>query len=164
MANVINESGMDFIADNAFGIENSTIYKELGEGIKSVEFVRGIDDMLLFVEAKTTFPNPNNPSEDEANRFQDEVEIICEKFVHSLNLYMSIEVGVAESLQECEIGKPENVTIMLVLVIKKHKHDWCKPVRVELARVLPPYFKKIWKPRILVVNHEEAVNMSLVAC
>ena len=81
MANVINESGMDFIADNAFEIENSKIYKELGEGIKSVEFVRGIDDMLLFVEAKTTFPNPNNPSEDEPNRFLDEIENICDKFI-----------------------------------------------------------------------------------
>jgi len=164
MDNIINESGMDFIVDNAFEIEKSKIYKELGEGIKSVEFVRVIDDMLLFVEAKTTFPNPNNPSENEPNKFLDEVEDICDKFIHSLNLYLSIEVGVAENVQECEISKPDNVTILLVLIIKKHQLDWCKPVRIELDRVLPPYFKKIWKPRILVVNHEEAVNLSLVAC
>jgi len=164
MDSIISKSGMDFIVDNAFAIEDSKIYKGLGAGIKSVEFVRVIDDMLLFVEAKTTFPNPNNPSEDEPNRFQVEVGDICDKFIHSLNLYLSIEVGVAENVQECDINKPDNVTIMLVLVIKKHELDWCKPVKVELDRVLPPYFKKIWKPRILVVNHEEAVNLSLVAC
>jgi len=162
MASIINESGMDFVADNAFRIENSETYKNLGDGVKSVEFVRVINDMLLFVEAKTTFPNPNNPSVEEPNRFQDEVEVICEKFIHSLNLYLSIEVGVAEDVSASEIKKPESVTLVLILVIRTHELDWCRPVKVELERVLPLYFKKIWKPRILVVNHEEAVNLSLV--
>jgi len=162
MASIINESGMDFIVDNAFQIENSTIYKDLGEGVKSVEFVRIVGDMLLFVEAKTTFPNPNNPSEDEPNRFQDEVEDICEKFIHSLNLFLSVEVGVTDDVSASEINKPETVTLVLVLVIKKHELGWCKPVKFELKRTLPSYFTKIWKPNILVINHEEAVNLDLV--
>ena len=162
MVNVINESGMDFIVDNAFHIENSMIYKGLGEGVKSVEFVRVVDDTLLFVEAKNTFPNPNNPSEDEPNRFQDEVEDICEKFVHSLNLFLSVEVGVAEDVSANEINKPETVTLVLVLVIKKHEHGWCKPVKFEMERALPSYFTKIWKPNILVINQEEAVELDLV--
>ena len=35
-----NQSGMDFIADNTFHIEESDLYKNAGDGIKSVEFVR----------------------------------------------------------------------------------------------------------------------------
>ena len=89
MASIIYESGMAFIVDNAFQIEKSMIYKGLGEGVKSVEFIRVVDDSLLFV-----------------------------------------------------------------LVIKKHEHGWCKPVKFELERTLPSYFTKIWKPNILVINQE----------
>ena len=162
MVSVINESDMDFIADNAYHIESSKTYKSLGEGVKSVEFVRVVDNKLMLVEAKTTFPNPNNPTVDEPNRFQDEVEDICDKFIHSLNLFLSIEVGIAEDISASKIVKPEAVTLVLVLVIKKHELGWCKPVKVELERTLPSYFTKIWKPNVLVINYEEAVSRDFV--
>jgi hypothetical protein len=54
MANAIIESGMPFIADNTFRIEESAAYRALGDGIKSVEFVRRKDEALMFIEAKTT--------------------------------------------------------------------------------------------------------------
>ena len=41
MVNLIkNQSGMDFIADNTFHIEESTIYTNIGDSIKTVEFIR----------------------------------------------------------------------------------------------------------------------------
>ena len=93
-----NQSGMDFIADNAFHIEESEVYSKIGEGIKSVEFIRAVDDKLVFVEAKTTFPNPDNPSVENYKRFQAEISDVCDKFIHSLNLYSSIKAGVNEEV------------------------------------------------------------------
>jgi len=61
MSDVITESKMEFISDNAFRIEKSPLYTNLGEGIKSVEFIRVKEDNLLFVEARSSFPDPNNP-------------------------------------------------------------------------------------------------------
>jgi len=61
MFDVIYESDMSFISENTFQIEKSEIYSSLSEGIKTVEFIRTIGDMLLFVEAKITFPNPKQP-------------------------------------------------------------------------------------------------------
>ena len=36
MYEIITESGMDFLADGVFRIDKSSIYSDLGEGIKSV--------------------------------------------------------------------------------------------------------------------------------
>ena len=74
MDRVIIESGMHFIAENSFYIEKSNIYTKLGEGIKSIEFVRVIDNKLLFVEAKSTFPNPSNSSTANLARYQLEIK------------------------------------------------------------------------------------------
>ena len=77
-------------------IEESAAYASIGGCVKSVEFIRAIDDKLVFVEAKTTFPNPDNPSAGNDERFQAEINYVCDKFIHSLNLYSSIRVGVNE--------------------------------------------------------------------
>jgi hypothetical protein len=89
MNNAIIESGMSFITDNTFHIEKSTAYTALGEGIKSVEFVRRKDKALMFVEAKATFANPSNNGQN----FDDETNEITDKFIHSLNLYAAIAMG-----------------------------------------------------------------------
>jgi hypothetical protein len=78
MADTIVESGTPFIADNTFHIEQSAAYKDLGSGIKSVEFVRRKNETLLLVEAKRSFPNPSSGEE----RFEFASEDVAEKFVH----------------------------------------------------------------------------------
>ena len=100
------QSGMDFIANNSFHIEKADVYKNIGEGVRSVEFIRAKNDMLLFVEAKLSFPNPNNPDTDNKAKFQKEIDEICEKFIHSLNLFSSIEVGVSEADYSSDFLKP----------------------------------------------------------
>jgi hypothetical protein len=80
MAKIITESGMNFIANNAFHIEKSNIYTKLKDSIKTVEFIRAKGDNLLFVEAKSSFPNPNNP--ESYTKFQSEIDDICDKFVY----------------------------------------------------------------------------------
>ena len=63
----------------------------------TVEFVRVTENRLLFVEAKTSFANTNNPAEGNFVKFQSEIDQIYEKLMHSLNMYSSVKVGAADS-------------------------------------------------------------------
>jgi len=94
-------SGLAFIDENVFHIEKSPLYTQLGNNVKTVEFIRSINKDLLFVEAKSSFPNPDGtiPNPKKGNKigtelFDEEIADICEKFTHSLNLYSAIKVGV----------------------------------------------------------------------
>jgi len=161
MVNDITESGMDFVSENTFQIEKSAAYRNSGKGIRSVEFVRVKEDKLLFVEAKTTFPNPDNPSKENPDRFQSEIKDICDKFIHSLNLFSSVNVGVAEYAFPDDFALPDKVSLVFLLVVKTHESKWCIPVAKALTETLPPYLKKIWKPTVLVINHEDATKQKL---
>lgn len=162
MAEPIHESGMDFISDNTFNIEKTSRYSDFGKGTRSVDFVRIKDNNLLFVEAKTTFTNPNNPDIDNINRFSKSIYEMCEKFIHSLNLFSSIHIGIRKDNCFDSLNIPEEVSLFFVLVVRDHKTGWCKPIRREIENSLPTYFKKIWKPHILVVNSEEAALLNFV--
>jgi len=162
MDNVITESGMEFVAENTFYIEKSELYLGLGEGVKSVEFIRIKERKLLFVEAKTTFPNPNNPGVENLARYHAEIDDIREKFIHSLNLLSSIEVGVAQSEFDSDFALPMKATLVFYLVIGNHKTEWCKDVEKTLMAAFPAYIMKIWKPVIYVINREIAIKRELV--
>jgi len=162
MASVITESDMDFIAENTFHIEKSKLYTNLGEGVRSVEFVRVKNDNLLFVEAKTTFPNPDNPSVDNSARFQSEIDDVCDKFIHSLNLFSSVKVGLAEDVFDSSFVLPEKVSLVFILVIKTHEFKWCNKIKGTLMATLPLYLKRIWKPKVYVINQEVAAKLNLV--
>jgi hypothetical protein len=160
MANPIIESGMPFIADNAFHIENSAAYITLGCGIKSVEFVRRKNEFLMFVEAKSTFPNPNKSEE----RFDGAADDIAEKFVHSVNLYASITLDVyTEDTSALSNSSCKNSAITLVLVIRDHKTEWCKRVKNKLDLLLnqSAYFREIWRPKVFVINYASAIEFGI---
>ena len=162
MVNLIKDrSGMDFIADNTFHIESSSAYLNIGEGVKSVEFIRVMNDKLLFVEAKTTFPNPDNPSAENYERFQAEINDICDKFIHSLNLYSAIEVGVKEEIFTNDFLLPEKVSLIFILVVKNHELSWCRKIKPKFISTLPSYLKKVWEPEVYVINHKTAIKENL---
>ena len=57
-------SSMEFISDDAYPIEDSWAYISLSDkGIRSVEFVRIINDKLLFIEARASIAHPDNSPE-----------------------------------------------------------------------------------------------------
>ena len=85
------ESGMKFSfeEDRSFYIEKSELYASLrGKGISVVECLtlkalrRGV--YVLFIEAKTSAPNPNSHEGMAFNQFIDE---IAKKFLDSLLIY-----------------------------------------------------------------------------
>ena len=151
MADVISESGMDFIISNTFYIEKSLLYTNLGEGVRSVEFVRVIRDNLLFIEAKTTFPNPDNPGQENYIQFQNETVEICEKFIHSLNLFSTVMIGTSKETFPDDFTLPEKVILIFVLVIKN-----------KLYSSLSSYLKKIWEPTVYVINQDTAAKRNLI--
>ena len=155
-------SNIRFIADNTFHIEKSAVYLNIGEGIKSVEFIRVINEKLVFVEAETTFPNPDNPSLENNEKFQNEIDDICDKFIHSLNLFSAIEIGIKEEIFAEDFILQKKITIVLILVLRNHKLKWCKKIKPKLISSLPSYLKKIWAPEVYVINHETAKKRNLV--
>ena len=162
MDNVITESGMDFIAENAFYIEKAELYTNLGDGVRSVEFIRVKNDKLMFIEAKTGFPNPDNPCEENREKFQSTVETICEKFIHSLHLLSSVKIGVTKESLPSDFDLSEKTSLVFLLVIKNHDLAWCRPIKGKFIDALPLYLKKIWKPEVLVINQSVAVKQGLI--
>ncbi|GHV21613.1 hypothetical protein AGMMS49959_11040 [Planctomycetales bacterium] len=152
-------SGMRFIRDDAFHIKISSAYRSVGEGIKSVEFIRKKDDALLFVEAKTSFANPQNP--ESMDKFNSEINDICDKYLHSLNWLASVRMGVnRDKLPDC-FSVAGEISLVLVLVIRTFKTEWCKPINAKLQQKLPSYFRKIWRPKIFVVSYDYAIKQGL---
>jgi len=157
-----NQSGMDFIAENTFHIEQSRLFKNIGDGVRTVELIRAKDDKLLFIEAKTSFPNPINPKTENTTRFQEEIIEVCEKFIHSLNMFSSVKSGVSEHGFHSDFIVPKKIKLVFMLIIKNHEFEWCKPIKVEIEEILPLYLKKIWKPIVYVINQEIASEQELI--
>jgi hypothetical protein len=145
-------SGMDFIPDNAYVIEESPARLACTGHIRSVEFIRRKGTRLMFIEAKTTFANPENSPEP----YKTEVTKVCEKFIHSLSLLSAIKTGVTDEALPAGFDYSGLVELVFVLVVKKHKAAWCRPIKREIEQMLPIHVKKIWKPSVYVLNYEMA--------
>jgi hypothetical protein len=162
MDDAIEESGMHFFIEDAFHIEKSDIYKGLKmKGIKSVELIRICKNELMLIEAKTTFANPFNPDVSNLEKFNVEIHDICEKFIHSINILSSIKLGMFENDLPEAFNVLDKLELKLILVIKNHELKWCSPLQDTLRKIMPEYFKKIWRPTILVINHSVAVRCKL---
>ena len=93
---VITESEMNFgkfDEINLFHIEDSKIYKDLGSGIKTVEFILKYDEKsIVFLEAKKSCPNADNryESAEKERKFEEYYSSITEKFIESLQIYLAM--------------------------------------------------------------------------
>jgi hypothetical protein len=161
---------MHFIIDKVFHLDKSLIYARLGEKIKSVEFVRVKDNKLLFVEAKSSFPNPSNPisNPDKGNKtgedlFHKEISDICDKFTHSLNLYSAIDVGITDDGFPPDYKPSDKVSLMFILVINGFDKSWCDEIEKALTNRIRESvcMSKIWQPEIFVINDKTAAKRNL---
>lgn len=94
-------------------------------------------------------------------KFQNEIDEVCEKFIHSLNLLSSIKIGVNEEVFDDDFNLSDRYSLLFILVIKNHEIGWCKEVKRKLITSLPSYLKLIWKPEIYVINHKMALKRNL---
>jgi len=159
------ESEMDFLPlfseGNTFYVEKSQLLSRLGEGVKSVEFMTLMPGRkLYFIEAKSSAPNPDN--KDDFRRYCEE---ILEKVQHSVDLFASRELEVNKDVEkeipDCFNERFIEYRMFFLLIIKKHKEEWCSDVLDGLQRKLIA-LRKIWKIEIVVWTGEKARKMKLI--
>ena len=100
MAEIVYHSNMGFIYDNVFPIEEKGINVRLGEGIRTVEFIRCIKGKLVFVEARTTFAQTDGIDISDGTNLQKQTQEVVDKFIHSLNIYAAIKIGIIDDAEE----------------------------------------------------------------
>ena len=161
MTDFIIESNMKFLADHVFHIEESAAYKNIGDCVKTVDLIRRKKEKIVFIEAKTSYPNPSLSDV----RFDEESSNIVDKFVHSLNLLASISLG----LRSDDITSLENLTnnnsqIVFLLVIRDHQKKWCPKVRDKLQLSINQNLclQKIWRAKVFVINSEQAKRWGFI--
>ena len=157
----IKESGMTFgpfSEEQIYQIEKADAYTTLGESVKAVEFVfRQNKEKLFFVEAKSSSPMP------EGEKFRTYIDDISKKFVHSFNLWLTLNLGRRkDAISETILFAPTNTQIFrFVLVINGHEEAWLPPVKAALERKMMAEIK-IWKHEVIVINDRQAKARGLV--
>ena len=158
-----------FDEENLFHIEDSKIYKDLGSGIKTVEFIlRWRKNEILFLEAKTTCPNSANKNEsmEKTQKFEEYYSEITEKFIDSLQVYLAAVMGRYPDLAEIgaelrSVDSMKEIRLKFILVVKNAKDiTWLAGPLAELkARLLQ--VRKIWGVEVAVLNEELAKENKL---
>lgn len=169
---IITESEMNFgkfDEENLFHIEDSKIYKDLGSGIKTVEFIlKWKKNEILFLEAKTTCPNSANKNESmkKIQKFEEYYSEITEKFMDSLQVYLAAVMGRYPDLAEIgaelrSVDSMKEIRLKFILVVKNAKDiTWLAGPLAELkARLLQ--VRKIWGVEVAVLNEELAKENKL---
>jgi len=165
------ESGMrfgPFEENQVFHIEKSSLYRSLGEGIKTVEFVwlHTVQDRrprFWIVEAKSSSPRPQSEQD-----FESFLVEIREKWVNSLSLTWSAILGrhgSSTNLPEAFFNNSlVDLDVKLVLVIRGHKPDWLAPLRDALNRELRSTVKTLalGSSSVFVLNEDMAHRYGLL--
>lgn len=170
---IISESEMNFgkfDESKLFYIEASKVYKELGTGIKTVEFIlKHNDDSIIFLEAKKTCPNVANRYEsvDKEQKFEDYYKSITEKFISSLQVYLATVLKKDRDISEVgkDLQSADNIRdneMKFVLVVKNAKNEsWLAGPLAELKNRLLQV-RKIWSVKVIVLNEELAKEYKLI--
>ncbi|SEQ64722.1 hypothetical protein [Butyrivibrio sp. TB] len=161
----IKESNMvfgNYDDEELFYIEESDIYKTICiKQISSVEFILHKDDNLLFVEAKSSAPNPEGKGGQE--RFQEFLDEIFDKFVDSLEIFQRvwIERGLRTKIGSVNIN---DTKLVFLLVIHGFKKEWLIPIRDELQKKISgrKTMNVLWRPQVLVINDTQAMSKGLL--
>lgn len=162
----INESGMifgEFEDNKVFQIEKSRLQQKVGNGIKVVEFIFiSNENELSFVEAKSSSPRP---VKDNIIRFNEFIDEISDKFIHSFNLYYSAIMKRNENYTEIDTSFFEldntKIKFKFILVIRGHKIEWLMPLSDALKEKLS-YHNTIWKSQVVVMNDMLAKQYNLI--
>lgn len=169
---MIPESEMNFgpFEETAlFQIEKSKIYKDLGTGVKTVEFIlRYAEDSIIFLEAKKSCPNAANQNESEKKKekFEEYYTSITEKFIDSLQIYLTVILDKYENMSEVgirlkNIHSMRHIQLKFILVVKNAEDTWLAGPLAEIkARLLQ--IRKIWGIEVAVLNEELARQYKLI--
>ena len=158
----IVESGVNFgpyAEDNLFYIEKSDLYKSLGAGIKTTEFV-----------LRANAPNPENrdDSAEKRKKFEEFYTEVPQKFVDSFEIYTA---ALLKRYSECsEIGlnlqvpdlANKKITFLLVITNPAAQIEWLASIKAILEYRLRRWMK-IWSIDVCVFNQELARQYKLIS-
>ena len=158
-----------FDETDLFHIENSKIYKDLGSGIKTVEFVLKYDEKsIVFLEAKKSCLDAanRNESKEKEQKFEEYYSSITEKFIASLQIYLAAILDKFQNSEEVgdrlrTVNSMKDIQLKFILVVKNAEDiTWLAGPLAELkARLLQ--IRKIWGVEIAVLNEELAGEYKL---
>ena len=160
----IEESGLyfgDYEEIDFFHIEKSGLYADMGESIRTVEFIiKGDGTTILFIEAKSSAPHPGN-IEDFSKFIQD----MSEKIIHSNDLFFSLILKrKPDKYSEFPLSfrniNYETARIKTILIINNFDFLWLSPIQVALKEKLKRIIKT-WQLEVIVLNHELAFSYKL---
>ena len=158
-----------FEETDLFHIEDSQIYKDIGSGIKTVEFILKYDEnSIVFLEAKKSCPNVANryESKKKEQKFEEYYSSITEKFIASLQIYLAAILDKFQNSEEVgdrlrTVNSMKDIQLKFILVVKNAEDiTWLAGPLAELkARLLQ--IRKIWGVEIAVLNEELAGEYKL---
>ena len=167
---IIPESKMNFgkfDEYNLFYIESSELYKSIGSGIKTVEFIlKYKENCIIFLEAKESCPNAANRDESREKelKFEKYYGDITEKFVDSLQIYLAAILGKYEDILEMGAGLNVDslhaVQLKFILVVKNADITWLAGPMAEIKARLRKWIK-IWGIDVIVLNEDLAAQYHL---
>ena len=161
----IDESGMlfgEFDEADVFLAEKSLVYKSLGEGVSTVEFVlRRFENEILFIEARQSSPRPENNVD-----FDTFIDTMYRKFAHSIELYFSMVIqrieDKADEMPPCFKSLDYSCAVIkLLMVINGHEIKWLYPIMHALRRRLKRHIVT-WRLELAVINDEQAREYGLL--
>jgi hypothetical protein len=161
----IPESNMNFIFNpkNSVYIEKRFLYKNIlvSKGFRTVEFIKLENNEWQFIEAK--------------NKKDISFTELCEKFVHSVEMLSSVQLGVNSfgvnseySFDNLSIFTPNLNTPHILKFILVDKD--CTDIRMNMSKKALTkklqkdftHFFTIWRPEIEVYNEKAAQKANLV--
>ncbi len=116
---------------------------------------------MVFVEAKSSSPRQQN-----AEKFEEYVEDIADKFVHSLTFYNAVRLRHSEEELPHNIGKVDlhRAHYSFVLVIHGHPISWLPPLMDALKNKMRNALR-LWHINdsdVKVINDETALASHLI--
>jgi len=162
----VTESDMifgPFAEENLYHIEKSESYIAIQNGMKMAEFVVLLNEKkkIVVLEAKTSSPNPN--TENNKDRFDEFISEIEQKLSNALDSFVNqaLKSNVPDNFKKVDYN---TISVVFVLVIKKHPADWLVPIKEALETVINKHlrFSRVWKCNILVLNEDQARGAGLV--
>lgn len=158
------DSKMQFSFPDAdcFRIEHSPVHKELGEGIKICEAIVRIDDSIVFIEAKSSFPQPGSKED-----FSARVAEAYDKFLNSILIYLGLQTQRPYKNKQIPanliIAEPtSNLKIKCYYIIHGFQRDWLPPVNEAIGLSLSKIKKTLLIDSIMVINDTVARNHGLI--
>lgn len=158
------ESNMQFSFpdDDCFRIEHSPVHLELGEGIKICEAIVRINDSIVFIEAKSSFPRPGS-----GGKFPLRVSEAYDKFLNSILIYLGLQTQRPYTNNQIpaanlRVANSSNLRIKCYYIIHGFQRDWLPPVNDAISVSLSKVKKTLLIDSIMVINDAIARQHRLI--